>query len=183
MKTTHTPAFVWHFGGQAILLAAALALLMAFAAAVAHAADPLSSWNDGPAKKRVFAFDEAGGGASSSRNSLIGIKWRVAELSGHPVATSLQEEQPFIMFDAAKQQAAGYAGCNRFFGGYSLEGAALKFGPIGATKRACPDLDESIEREFFKALDATQSWQIVEGALQFMNNDRVLARLQKIQGP
>src|SRR3972149_1996449 len=40
------------------LLAAALVLLMAFAAAVAHAADPLPSWNDTAPKKAVIAFVE-----------------------------------------------------------------------------------------------------------------------------
>jgi len=40
------------------LLAAALVLLMAFAAAVAHAADPLPSWNDTAPKKAIIAFVE-----------------------------------------------------------------------------------------------------------------------------
>jgi phosphoserine phosphatase len=38
------------------LMATALVLLMGFATAVAHAADPLPSWNDGPAKKSIIEF-------------------------------------------------------------------------------------------------------------------------------
>jgi heat shock protein HslJ len=113
---------------------------------------------------------------------LTGIEWRVSELSGHMVAQSVDRQQPFIIFDAAKKQASGYAGCNRFFGGYELEGVALKFGPIGATKRACPDLEEGVETEFFKVLDATRRWRIVDGALELLNGDLVLARLHSHHG-
>ena len=107
----------------------------------------------------------------------------MSELFGHEVASSVDRQQPFIIFDEAKKQASGYAGCNRFFGGYELNGVALKFGLIGATKRACPDLEEDVETEFFKALDATRRWRIVDETLELLNGDLVLARLQKMQGP
>lgn len=118
----------------------------------------------------------------SSADTLTGITWRVVELSGHPVATPLHGERPYILFNQANQQATGYAGCNRFFGGYELDGAALTFGPIGATKMACPDLEEGLETEFFKVLDATRRWEIVGGSLRFLNGDAVLARMEKGQG-
>jgi len=44
-------------------------------------------------------------------------------------------------------------------------------------------LEESVETELFKVLDATNRWRIVEGTLELLNGDHVLARLQKIQGP
>ena len=131
----------------------------------------------------VFAWEGVGRGEPLSSNNLTGVEWRVRELAGHAVAPSVDPQQPFIIFDEAKKQASGYAGCNRFFGGYQLNGEALKFGPIGATKRACPDLEEAVETEFFKVLDATRRWRIVDGTLELLNNDQVLARLQKIQGP
>ena len=131
----------------------------------------------------VFAWEGVGRGEPLSSNNLTGVEWRVRELAGHAVAPSVDRQQPFIIFDEAKKQASGYAGCNRFFGGYELNGEALKFGLIGATKRACPDLEEAVETEFFKVLDATRRWRIVDGTLELLNNDQVLARLQKIQGP
>lgn len=115
-------------------------------------------------------------------NGLTGITWRVVELSGHPAATALHGEQPFILFNEATRQATGYAGCNRFFGGYELDGTTLTFGPIGATKMACPDPEGGLETEFFKVLDATRSWRIVDGVLRLLNGDAVLARLEKVQG-
>ncbi|MBI5315194.1 MAG: META domain-containing protein [Nitrospirae bacterium] len=131
----------------------------------------------------ISPWEGVGRGEPLSTHQLTGVEWRVQELSGHSVASSVDRQQPFIIFDEAKKQASGYAGCNRFFGGYELEGVALRFGLIGATKRACPDLEEGVETEFFKALDATSGWRIVDGTLELLNGDLVLARLKKIQGP
>jgi heat shock protein HslJ len=125
----------------------------------------------------VVAWEGSGRGEPLYSNNLAGVEWRVRELSGHTVAQSVDRQQPFIIFDAAKTQATGYAGCNRFFGGYELNGEALKFGPIGATKRACPDLEDGVETEFFKVLDATRRWRIVDGTLELLNGDLVLASL------
>ena len=131
----------------------------------------------------TFAWEGSGRGESISSNRFTGVEWQLSELSGHAVAPAVDRQQPFIFFDAAKKQVTGFAGCNRFFGWYQLEGEALKFGPIGTTKRTCPDLDEGVETEFFKALDATRRWEVAGGALRLMNDGRVMARLQKIQGP
>jgi heat shock protein HslJ len=131
----------------------------------------------------AFSWEGTGRGEPLYSDNLMGVEWRVSELSGHRVVPSVDRQQPFIIFDAAKTQASGYAGCNRFFGGYELNGKVLKFGPIGATKRACSDLEEGVETEIFKVFDATRSWRIVDGTLELLNGDLVLARLKKIQGP
>ena len=149
------------------LLAAVFVGALAMTATIAHAAGPATS-------------PEAS--QPSVANGLTGIKWRVVELSEIPVATPLHGERPFILFDAAKRQATGYAGCNRFFGGYELDGAAITFGPIVATKMACQDPEERLATEFFKVLDATRGWKVVDGVLRLLNGDAVLARLEKVQG-
>lgn len=48
MKTKHATS----------LITAALVGALAFIATIAHAADPLPSWNDGPAKQSIIAFVE-----------------------------------------------------------------------------------------------------------------------------
>jgi len=149
------------------LLAAALVGALLMTTPIAYAADSATLLETGPLPA----------------DTLTGITWRVVELSGHPVATPLHGERPFILFDATKRQATGYAGCNRFFGGYDLDGAALTFGLMGATNMACPDLKEGLETEFFKVLDATRRWEIVDGVLRLLNGDAVLARLEKDHGP
>jgi hypothetical protein len=56
MKRTHKPAFAALRRGRQNLLAAALVGVVVFTATIARAADPLSSWNDGPAKKSITEF-------------------------------------------------------------------------------------------------------------------------------
>lgn len=130
----------------------------------------------------VVGWEGSGRGEPLYSNSLTGVEWQVSELSGHALAPSIDRQQPFIIFDDAKKQATGYAGCNRFFGGYELNGEALRFGPIGATKRACPDFEDGVETELFKVLDATRRWRIVDGTLELLNGDLVLARLHSHHG-
>jgi len=72
--------------------------------------------------------------------------------------------------------------CNRLFGGYELNGEVLTFGLIGATKWACPDLEEGVETEFSKVLDATRRWRIVDGILELLNGDQILACLHSHHG-
>src|SRR6266513_757532 len=59
MKTRHTPAFAKASAGRQNLIAAALVCALALATTVARAADPLSSWNDGPAKQAIVEFVKA----------------------------------------------------------------------------------------------------------------------------
>ena len=59
MKIRHTPAFAALRRGRQNLLAAALVGAVAFTATIARAADPLASWNDGPAKQAIVEFVKA----------------------------------------------------------------------------------------------------------------------------
>ncbi len=96
---------------------------------------------------------------------LEGIEWRLGEVGGVPVSLPADEKQPHITFDPAKKKATGYSGCNSFFAGYERDGAKLKFGPIGSTRRACPDPKTALEGVFFSALADTLGWNITDGRL------------------
>ena len=58
-ETTHTPAFAALRRGRQTLLAAALVGVVAFTSTSTQAADPLASWNDGPAKQAIVEFVKA----------------------------------------------------------------------------------------------------------------------------
>jgi phosphoserine phosphatase len=59
MKITLKPAFAALRRGRQNLLAAALVGVVAFTSTSTHAADPLASWNDGPAKQAILEFVKA----------------------------------------------------------------------------------------------------------------------------
>lgn len=66
-------------------------------------------------------------------------------------------------------QANGIAGCNSYFGGYTLDGAALTFGPLGATEMACPEPRMTIESAWLTALGSVTGWSIIDGSLHLVD--------------
>ncbi len=107
------------------------------------------------------------------------MEWRLIEVSSAPFSPMAGEKQPHIMLDPVRKQATGFSGCNNFFGGYKFDGSSLKFGPVGSTRMACPDLETGLESEVFKALDQTRAWKIQDGELFFLSDSLVLARFTK----
>jgi heat shock protein HslJ len=108
-----------------------------------------------------------------------GTEWKLVEVSGAPVSALAGQKQPHIMFDPEQKRATGFAGCNNFFGGYEIDEASLRFGPVGSTRMACPDLQLSLETEFLKALEKTDGWKIADGVLFLLGGSEVLARFTK----
>jgi len=121
------------------------------------------------------------GEAFSSSNGTEGIEWRLVEAGGAPVSPLVNERQPYILLDPVKKRVLGFSGCNNFFSSYELDGASLKFGPVGSTRRACPDLETGLETEVFKALDKTCAWKIKDGMLLLLDDSTVLARFTRVQ--
>lgn len=108
-----------------------------------------------------------------------GKKMEVYELMGNKVEEGMKG-QPFIQFDAAEKRVSGYAGCNNFFGGYTLsEGQKLSFGQMGATKMACEDM--TTEDRLFNALSKVDSYAVGEDGTVSLNRARMapLVRLRE----
>ncbi len=114
----------------------------------------------------------------TAAESIEGIQWQLAEVSGGAVSPPGGVQTPFVSFDAARKQVTGFAGCNNFFGSYERDGTSLKFGPIGSTRMSCPDLQMNLETEFFMALEKTRAWRLKDDVLQ-LHDSEVLARFSK----
>ena len=88
-----------------------------------------------------------GGGAL---RGLAGSEWQVRDFAGRPARA-----EAWIAFKA-DGQVLGLGGCNRFNGGYSEDAGSLRFGPIAATRMACPDPQMRVETNLFRALEAAR---------------------------
>lgn len=86
---------------------------------------------------------------------LIG-HWRAEAIGAAP--------RPDITF-TTEGRAHGSSGCNRFVGGFTLDGAALRFEPIAGTRMACEDPAMTVEQRFLDALAAVRGWRMEGGAL------------------
>ena len=67
-------------------------------------------------------------------------------------------------------RASGSGGCNRFAGGYLLDGARLAFEPLASTRMACEPEVMQAESDFFAALARTARFRIDEGELVLLDD-------------
>jgi heat shock protein HslJ len=82
---------------------------------------------------------------------LLSGEWTLAS-AGDPAAprAPLTDAVPTILFEA--NGMSGFAGCNRYFGGFSFGGDSISFTDIGATRMACDQPRMEQESFFFAAL-------------------------------
>ena len=107
---------------------------------------------------------------------LENTEWSLVDLGGKP-AMGAGNRPLTLRLDPAAGNASGFAGCNRFTGGYELTGSALKFSPLAMTKMACPEGMDA-ESAYGQALGRVTAWRIAEGTLELMAGDTVLARFR-----
>ncbi len=88
--------------------------------------------------------------------------WTLAEIDGTPFA-----QRATLRFEEGGK-VSGQAPCNRFFTEQSAPYPWLEFGPIAATKMACPNLAEEAAY-----LDALREMTLVEisGDVMILSND------------
>ena len=108
-----------------------------------------------------------------------GIQWYLTEVGGSPVSPMADDKQPHILLDPAQKKATGFAGCNHFFGRYELDGPSLRFGPLGSTRMACPDLETGLETSVLETLERTRKWKKADGELLLLDGNAVLARFSR----
>ena len=99
----------------------------------------------------------AGGGAAAP---LRGTTWQLG--ADGPRAAHIRLDEKELRF-------AGYGGCNRIMGGFTLEGPRLRFESIGGTRRACLD-DDGSEDRFLAALAGVRGWRMEGGALKLLSD-------------
>ncbi len=97
--------------------------------------------------------------SASATATLENTYWKLVELGGKPV-TPAAEREPYVVLHSEGRRIAGFGGCNRLIGGYSLSGQKLSFSQMAGTMMACPDDDEQYERAFHQALGKAASWRI-----------------------
>lgn len=100
--------------------------------------------------------DTETGAASPSSDPLTGSRWLVEDLSGGGVIDRARTTVEFV----EPGRVAGRGGCNRYMGGYALDGASLDFAPLASTMMACPEALMNQERRFFDAMEQVRAWRI-----------------------
>ena len=117
--------------------------------------------------------DSAAGAAN-----IRGTNWLLVAVGDKPVTATDTNRAAHIVLQPDSKQVAGSGGCNRMFGTYELNGDALRFSGIGATKMACKDGME-IEAAFLPLLQRVRQWKIAGRQLALSDSAGVvLARFE-----
>jgi heat shock protein HslJ len=81
---------------------------------------------------------------------LSAAAWRPSHIGEMTLAADVDL---YVQFET-DGELAGFAGCNRFFGGYELTESTIKIGPLGSTRMACPPDVTAFEFSFLEALQS-----------------------------
>ena len=111
--------------------------------------------------------------------ALVGRRWRLDTLAGEPAPAGAGAQPPDLQFDEADMRASGFSGCNRYTGGYSLDGVAargnaLAFRPMAGTLMAC-EQGSDLERQYLQMLGAVTAFTLVGDSLTLLAGPEMVA--------
>ena len=126
--------------------------------------------------------DEAGAGAD-----LVAGEWRLAAFSDEVLSAAGFDPAPTLETLAAKGngvtlafmedgKVGGSSGCNRYTGGYTIEGGhSLSFGPLAGTRKMCPPPLMELETLALETLSAVEGVYVRDGStLELYGADETL---------
>ena len=112
----------------------------------------------------------AGRDAPAGGDDLMDTRWRLIEVDGQQADPGAGGQDVYIVFASGDQRANGFAGCNRFLGGYEREGDRLRLTQLISTRKACIDAMDQ-EQRFLALLEQAMRFTIADGTLSLYSGD------------
>jgi putative lipoprotein len=123
---------------------------------------------DGPQPVEILLVG-AKGGAHASDVGLRNTYWKLIQLGESPVQVGEGQSEPHMILAEGTTQVSGSGGCNRFTGGFTLEGDALRFSRMASTMMACADGMEQ-EGRFLADLAKVARYRIAGDRLELQDD-------------
>ena len=135
----------------------------------------------------AFAFAACGGddggsgsdGGTQDPAALEGESWILTQMLTAGGQTEIVQTGVSAQFDGTTIR--GNAGCNSYNASYEASGSEISFGPIAATKKICPEDEQSTEDRYLQLLAEIGSFE-VSGRSMSMNDTDGTPVLQFMQG-
>ena len=109
--------------------------------------------------ERFVAIERDGVCTEAGSAALENTYWKLVRIGERPVAASDPKAEPHLQLDRNAKRVSGSGGCNRFTGGYSLDGDRISFTELAPTRMFCaPAMDQ--ERAYFGALAPAGRWRV-----------------------
>lgn len=106
--------------------------------------------------------------------------WKLVRLNGAPVRVAAGQREPYLVLAQDEQRVSGDGGCNRFAGGFELNGDRLRFRGMAGTMMACLDGMEQ-EGYFLQALQKVEHYRISGSHLEMLDaSGAVVARFEAL---
>jgi heat shock protein HslJ len=139
------------------------------ASSLAAAASSALDQASGAASSALSSASSALAAASSSifSGELQGGTW---VLGAGLIDGALEDKRPTLEF-VDDETVSGFAGCNNYSGGVTIDGNDLTFGTLAVTSMACGTVEEKIEQEYLAALEKVASYSFVAGRLLLQDNN------------
>ena len=108
---------------------------------------------------------------ANQATALFGKRWTLTGIGEQRLSAG----KPYVEFDEQQRRVSGDGGCNRFSGGFELNGQSLKLTRLISTKRAClaPEANR-LETSFLQALEQITRFDVRGNTLLFYAGDRQL---------
>lgn len=104
---------------------------------------------------------------SSAADTVLGL-WRIEQARSEPI---LDKRRARIDF-GADGRLTGHTSCNTMTGSFTLEGDALKVGPVATTRMACAQLQMEQEDRILTALEIAATARVrPDGLLELRDVD------------
>ncbi|KZX56148.1 hypothetical protein A3709_07115 [Halioglobus sp. HI00S01] len=117
------------------------------------------------ARAEPQASSATGGAAASDQDVEDGtIVWYLETLGGESAPAGAGGKRVDLHMNQGKSTAAGFAGCNRYTGGFSSDGRSthgtpLSFGNMATTMMACPDGGQ-LEQSYLQTLGKVDAYRM-----------------------
>jgi len=102
----------------------------------------------------LAALAVACGGSSDSGGDLEANGWQLSSILSPAGALASPLPGVFITANFAGAEVAGDSGCNRYNGGFTIDGDSIEIGALASTRRAC---EEAVNAQESRYLDLFQS--------------------------
>ena len=124
-----------------------------------------------PAAEAPETIVEQTGGPDDAA-TLADRHWSLEAFGAPGAGEPLVEGTEITLSFTSDGQVNGTGGCNRYFGAIeSGEAGELSFGPLGATRMACPTEVMDQEMAFFQALESVTRYEIDGDRLTLLSGD------------